>query len=73
METRGTIYIVRKGGRQVSFEGDLQCCKELAEMAAAKKENALYRFFNPNFVTSFSSVDGVCTEHKDVTIPIEHW
>ena len=53
---------------------DLDEARRLAESAAQLGYDGLYRVFGPEgFVTAWSVLDGVVTEHKDVTIPERHW
>ena len=70
----GQIYKTHKNWLCKFLDGTVDDCRELAEIAAKQKQDGLYRFFGPDgFVTSFSSLDGKVTEHKDVTIPAAHW
>ena len=55
--------------------------KEFAGIVAKRGVKAFYRVFEQTdesptgeqFVTSFSVLNGMVREHRDVTIPIEHW
>ena len=73
--SKGTSMIIMPQER--SIEG----VRLLAEAAANLGHNVLYRAFEvtsdsvtgEQFETSFSVLNGVVREHKDVTIPREHW
>ena len=69
----GSVHMTHKKYSVTHGEMTLGDCKLLAEAAASLKNDGLFRFFAPNFITAFSSLNGVCTEHKKVTIPLEHF
>ena len=51
---------------------------DLAMAAANLGNDALYRVFEvkgegQQFVTAWSVLDGLLSEHRDVTIPVAHW
>lgn len=74
---RGTIYIDH-GKSHLSLPGTLSECEGMAKQAAQDHLDGLYRFFvregsGERFITSYSSFQGKFREHKDVTIPAEHF
>lgn len=51
-----------------------QDAKDLAYAAASHGHDAFYRVFGPQgFITAWSVLNGQVKEHRDVTIPLEHW
>lgn len=57
---------------------DIDEVRNFAECCARLGYDAFYRAFEVvpdgyRYVTSFSVLAGVVREHKDVTIPAEHW
>lgn len=69
----GTIQIVRKHTITFSLEGTQNTCRDLAIIAAQAKMDGLYRFFAPNFVIAYSSLNGTVRPHNSICIPTEHW
>ena len=78
------VYSSERGARFTLKMGEfreLAEVRQLAECAAKLGQHVLYRAFlqtpktasGEHFATAFAISGGVVREHKDVTIPAEHW
>ena len=78
------VYSQHKGSNIIMPESGLSTLEQIREfvnLIAAVKRDALYRVFEltdksptgEQYLTSYSVLDGVVREHKDVTIPTAHW
>ena len=75
---QGNVYQDHQRTHVKLLPSTLEECYELALTYAENKQDALLRFFafdatGERFLTSFSVLDGVVREHRDVTIPEAHW
>ena len=73
------IYSDHKGSSLELPKCTLQAAQKLAQAAADLQHDTLYRLFSEEtpgrfqFETAFSVLAGQVREHRDVTIPKEHW
>lgn len=74
IESHKGAHITMPPPYEDTLDGAVNEARELAQAGAQLGHDCFYRVFGPDgYVTAFGCFEGKVREHRDVTIPKNHW